>query len=41
MDHRWSPERWDWALSVDGVGLTEAGYAAVERCFGDGEPGEG
>lgn len=39
--HRWSTQRWDWAFRLHEGVLTEAGYAAVERCFGDGRPGEG
>lgn len=39
--YRWSTARWDWAFRLHDSTLTEVGYAAVERCFGDGRPGEG
>ena len=34
--HRWSTQRWDWAFDAGELHLTDAGYVAAERCFGDG-----
>ena len=36
LEHRWSARRWDRSFSAGELRLTDAGYAAVERCFDDG-----
>ncbi|MEO6502231.1 MAG: hypothetical protein ABIQ09_10020 [Jatrophihabitantaceae bacterium] len=33
VQHRWSADGWDWALSVDGAQVTEAGLAALKQAL--------
>ena len=35
VDHRWRTTRWDWALTLHGTTLTDAGRATIEHQLGD------
>lgn len=35
VDHRWSTTRWDWALTLHGLTLSDTGLAALQTQLGD------